>query len=306
MSKKINKIVVFVYLHREGIESLIEEIIRFFDEKEITAVIDAYLQDFITEKLNRTFQSVEIITNDRFTADMALSIGGDGTFLSTAARVGDKNIPILGINSGRLGFLADVAMDELITTLETILEDKFTLENRSLLAVETLDGTWLETPYALNDIVILKQDTSSLILDYAKPNEEFINTYQADGLIISTPTGSTAYSMSAGGPIVVPHAQNFVISPVASHSLNVRPLIVPDNWVIELKIESRTNNYLVSLDGRSKVLSQETRLRIRKADYTIKIVKPHSHSFFNTLRNKLMWGADIRSQRMENGKKREV
>lgn len=300
--RKINRIAIFIYLHREGIELLIDDIIHFFDEKGITALIDSYLQDFIIEKLNKTFQSFELIKNDGFSADMAFSIGGDGTFLSTAARISNKNIPILGINSGRLGFLADVAMDELIPTLEDIFEDKFSIEDRSLLAVETLDGTLLEAPYALNDIAILKQDTSSMIMIEAKANGEFINTYQADGLIISTPTGSTAYSMSAGGPIVVPQAESFVISPVASHSLNVRPLIVPDKWVIELKIQSRTNNYLISLDGRSKILNQNARLRIKKADYTIQIVKPHTHNFFNTLRNKLMWGADIRSQRTKDGK----
>lgn len=294
LHQNLNRIAIFVYQHREGIELLLEELIRFLDEKEVTLLLDSYLHDFIREKLPKTFNRYEIITTDDFSADMAFSIGGDGTFLGTAARVGSKNIPILGINSGHLGFLADVSMEHLTETLTDVFEGKFTVEERTLLRLETNDGTRLETPYALNDITVQKQDSSSMIMVEAKANGELINTYQADGLIIATPTGSTAYSMSVGGPIVVPQAASFVISPVASHSLNVRPLIVPDSWVIELKIQSRTNSFLVSLDGHSKALSQNTRLKIRKADYTIQIIKPHNHTFFNTLRNKLMWGADKR------------
>ncbi|VBB48234.1 putative inorganic polyphosphate/ATP-NAD kinase [uncultured Paludibacter sp.] len=293
-NEKLTRVAIFVYLHREGIEDLLQQLIHFFDEKEITAVLDSYLQDFILEKLNKSFKNCELILTDDFYADMAFSIGGDGTFLSTAARVGNKGIPVLGVNNGRLGFLADVAMEDLYDALNAVIENKFSIEERSLLHLQTMDGTRLETPYALNDIALQKQESSSMIIVEAKANGELINTYQSDGLIIATPTGSTAYSMSVGGPIMVPQAESFVISPVASHSLNVRPLIVPDTWVIELKVQSRTNNYLVSLDGRSKVLSQNTRLRIKKADYTIKLVKPKSHTFFNTLRNKLMWGADKR------------
>ena len=295
MSKeKLNRVAVFVYLHREGIENLVQQLMDFCDQKGITVLIDGYLQDFILEKLKKSFQNTELIRDDHFSADMAFSIGGDGTFLSTAARIGKKDIPILGINSGRLGFLADVGMEDITEAFNAVLEKKFTIEERSLLHLETMDGTLLETPYALNDIALQKQDSSSMITVEATANGEFINNYQADGLIIATPTGSTAYSMSVGGPIVVPQAESFIISPVASHSLNVRPLIVPDKWVIELKVHSRTNNFLVSLDGRSKVLNQNTRLRIKKADYTIKLVKPLSNTFFNTLRNKLMWGADKR------------
>lgn len=292
--KELNRVAIFVYLHREGIENLIQQLIDLCDQKGITVLLDFYLQDFIFEKLGKTFQNTELIRDDDFIADMVFSIGGDGTFLSTAARVGDKKIPILGINSGRLGFLADIAMEDLTSAFDAILEEKYTIEERTLLHLETLDGTLLETPYALNDIALQKQDSSSMIMVEAKANGELINTYQADGLIIATPTGSTAYSMSVGGPIVVPQAESFVISPVASHSLNVRPIIVPDKWVIDLKVDSRSNSFLVSLDGRSKVLNQKTKLRIKKADFTIQLVKPLNNTFFNTLRNKLMWGADKR------------
>ena len=164
-----------------------------------------------------------------------------------------------------------------------------------MLKLQTLDGSRLDSPYALNDIAISKQDSSSMIIVNAYANGELINIYQADGLIISTPTGSTAYSMSAGGPIVVPQARSFVISPVASHSLNVRPLIVPDDWEIDLQVISRSNSYLVSIDGRSKILDHSTRLRLKKADYSIQVLKPLNHTFFETLRNKLLWGADVRN-----------
>lgn len=292
--RQINRVAIFVYLHKIGIEHLLEQIIIFLERQKITILIDTYLYDFILSKTGKSFENMEIISSDRFSADMAISIGGDGTFLNTASRVVDKSIPILGINSGRLGFLADVAMDDSIAVLRSVLENEFTIEERSLLHLETLDGTRIETPYALNDIALQKQDSSSMIMVEAKANGELINIYQADGLIIATPTGSTAYSMSVGGPIVVPQAESFVISPVASHSLNVRPLIVPDNWVIELRVQSRTNNFLVSLDGRFKVLNHDTRLQVKKAGYKIKLIKPLNHTFFDTLRNKLLWGADKR------------
>jgi len=294
-TKEIHKIAVFGNLHRTELDTQIVQLIRFFHNKDIVILLDDFFQNYILEKHKNSFDQVELISGDDFTADLALSIGGDGTFLNSATRIGNKNIPILGINTGRLGFLADVAKNDITDALNGVLENRFTIEKRSLLKVETLDGTRLDTPYALNDVALSKQESSSMIIINAKTNGELINSYQADGLIISTPTGSTAYSMSVGGPIVVPQVQSFVISPVASHSLNVRPLIVPDDWVIELEVLSRNNSYLISLDGRSKVMDQSTKLRIRRAEYEIQILKPQSHTFFGTLRNKLLWGADKRN-----------
>lgn len=257
-------------------------------------LLDEYLIRYIDTHLNCSFERVEQINDDTFQADLALSIGGDGTFLNTAARIGRKPIPILGINTGRLGFLADVAKEELVESLTDVLNNKYTVEKRCLLRVDTLDGIRLDSPYALNDVTVSKQDTNSMIIVNASANGELINSYQADGLIVATPTGSTAYSMSVGGPIVAPSANNFILSPVSSHSLTVRPLIVPDEWTIELQIESRSNSYLISIDGRSKVLDQRTKLRVRKADYAIQVLKPLNHTFFSTLRNKLLWGVDVR------------
>ena len=276
-------------------ENELLELVQFFHQMNVVVLLDEYLQLYLDEKFHKSFDRVELITDDNFSADLALSIGGDGTFLNTAARVGKKDIPILGINTGRLGFLADVAKDEIIPALQAIFKHEYTIEKRSVLKLQTLDGSRLDSPYALNDIAISKQDSSSMIIVNAYANGELINIYQADGLIISTPTGSTAYSMSAGGPIVVPQARSFVISPVASHSLNVRPLIVPDDWEIDLQVISRSNSYLVSIDGRSKILDHSTRLRLKKADYSIQVLKPLNHTFFETLRNKLLWGADVRN-----------
>ena len=289
------RIALFGNFHRTEMENQLLELVDFFHQLNVVVLLDEYLQLYIEEKYHKSFDRVELISDDNFSADLALSIGGDGTFLNTAARVNRKDIPILGINTGRLGFMADVAKDEIIPALQAIFENKYTIEKRSLLKLQTLDGTRLDSPYALNDIAISKQDSSSMIIVNAYANGELINSYQADGLIISTPTGSTAYSMSAGGPIVVPQARSFVISPVASHSLNVRPLIVPDDWEIDMNVISRSNSYLVSIDGRSKILDHSPRLRLKKADYCIQVLKPLNHTFFDTLRNKLLWGADVRN-----------
>lgn len=294
-SKETKRIALFGNLHRTEMENELLELVQFFHQMNVVVLLDEYLQIYLDEKFHKSFDRVELITDDNFSADLALSIGGDGTFLNTAARVGKKDIPILGINTGRLGFLADVAKDEIIPALQAIFKHEYTIEKRSVLKLQTLDGSRLDSPYALNDIAISKQDSSSMIIVNAYANGELINIYQADGLIISTPTGSTAYSMSAGGPIVVPQARSFVISPVASHSLNVRPLIVPDDWEIDLQVISRSNSYLVSIDGRSKILDHSTRLRLKKADYSIQVLKPLNHTFFETLRNKLLWGADVRN-----------
>ena len=240
-------------------------------------------------------EGTEIIVNDDFEADLALSIGGDGTFLNTAARIGRKQIPILGINTGRLGFLADIATENIIPALEAVLNSNFKTEERTLLHIETSDNTVFDFPYALNEISVLKQDSSSMISINTHLNGEAIHTYQADGLLIATPTGSTAYSLSVGGPIVVPQAQSFLLSPVASHSLNVRPLIVPDDWVIELEVKSRSHCYQVSLDGRTMVMSENTKLKITKADFKIQVIKVLNQTFFITLKNKLMWGMDKRN-----------
>lgn len=294
MSKTI-KIALFGNLHRTDMRDQLLELVNFFHGKNIVVLLEEYMQVYLENQFQHSFDKFELIADDNFSADLALSVGGDGTFLNTAIRIGKKEIPILGINTGRLGFLADIAKNEIILALQDIFENKYSIEKRSVIKVQTMDGARLDAPYALNDVAISKQDSNSMIKVKAFTIGELINTYEADGLIISTPTGSTAYSMSAGGPIVVPQAQSFVITPVASHSLNVRPLIVPDDWEIELEVVSRSNSFLISIDGRSKVMDHSTRLRVKKADYCIQVLKPLNHTFFETLRNKLLWGKDVRN-----------
>jgi len=289
------RIAIFGNIYRPVILLHVQVLFDYFKGKQATLLLEKVLYEFVLEDAKINLEGAEIILNDNFKADLALCIGGDGTFLNTAARIGRKQIPILGINTGRLGFLADVSNDGIIPALDAILANHFSIEERALLFVETSDGTTFEYPYALNEVSVLKQDSSSMMSINASINGEMVHTYQADGLIVSTPTGSTAYSMSVGGPLVVPQAQNIILSPVASHSLNVRPLIVPDSWIIELEVHSRSQNYLVALDGRSIVLEHKTKLRISKADYTVKIIKQLNHTFFDTLKNKLMWGVDKRN-----------
>lgn len=290
------RIAVFGNTFRSAILTQIEVLLDYFKDKEVTLLFNNELYQFVNELGAQSNKNVEIIHNDEFRADLALSIGGDGTFLNTAARIGRKSIPILGVNIGRLGFLADVASEDFPQALDAIMASKYIVEERSLIYVETSDGSAIEYPYALNEISILKQDSSSMMSINASVNGEMVHTYQSDGLIISTPTGSTAYSMSVGGPLMVPQAQNFILSPVASHSLTVRPLIVPDSWTIDLEVDSRSGCYLMALDGRSKVLEQNTKLCITKADFTTKVIKQINHTFFDNLKDKLMWGVDKRNE----------
>ena len=289
------RIAVFGNIYRTIIISHIKVLFEFFKDKEVTILLDKELFEFVREYGQCSMDQTEIIENDNFIADIALSIGGDGTFLNTAARIGRKQIPILGINTGRLGFLADIPGEDILPALSALLSKEYFIEERALIHVEILDGTVLDYPYALNEVSVLKQDSSSMISINVSVNGEMVHTYQADGLVVATPTGSTAYSMSVGGPLVVPEAQNFILSPVASHSLTVRPLIVPDSWTIDLEVHSRSRSFLMALDGRSKVLEHKTKLRITKADYTVKIIKQINHTFFDTLKNKLLWGVDKRN-----------
>ena len=261
-------------------------------EAEVFVDRDFYL--FLTDALNYEPPVSGILTSDEFDLDVALSLGGDGTFLRTAARVNKQDIPILGINTGRLGFLADVASTDIEDTLDELFKNYYKTEERTLLRLHTEDRVFHGYNYALNEIAILKRDTSSMVTIHTALNGEYLTSYQADGLVISTPTGSTAYSMSVNGPIIIPQSKNLVLSPVAPHSLNVRPLVIPDSFTITLGVESRNKYFLIALDGRSEIFPTGIQLRVSKADYTTKVIKRYNHTFYQTLREKLMWGADTR------------
>lgn len=228
-------------------------------------------------------------------ADMLFSIGGDGTFLDAVTMVRNRNIPIVGINTGRLGFLADIAMEEIPAALNEILEGRYVLRTLDLLKLETDHPCFGDLNFALNELAVHKRDSSSMITIHTYLNNEFLNSYWADGLIIATPTGSTAYSLSVGGPILHPSSKEFVISPIAPHNLTVRPLVVPNNLDITLRIEGRGGKFLASLDSRSCVLDDSVELRIRKAAFTVSVVERIGQSFYTTLRSKLMWGVDRRN-----------
>ena len=249
---------------------------------------------FLVDEQQMDIQAAGVFEGNDFEADMVLSMGGDGTFLKAASYVGNKNIPILGINTGRLGFLADVSPEEMEDTFKDIYNHNYKVEDRSVMQVISNGQPLKGYPCGLNEIAVLKRDSSSMITIHTSIIGAYLTTYQADGLVIATPTGSTAYSLSIGGPVIVPHSNTIAITPVAPHSLNVRPIVINDDWEITLDVESRSHNFLVAIDGRSETCREGTRLNIRKADYNIKVVKRPNHVFFHTLRDKMMWGADGR------------
>lgn len=227
--------------------------------------------------------------------DMALSIGGDGTFLRTAALVGDRGVPILGVNAGRLGFLADVPLKEAAQALPKILcERNYNVEERAMLHLEIPECRQPFQHDALNEVAVLKRDVSSMVSVTVLVDGQLLNQYDADGLTIATPTGSTAYAMSAGGPILEPQSHCFVIVPIAPHSLTTRPLVIRDDCQIEVRVQSRNGLFLVAIDGIPLHLTTEYRLYLTLADHRIGVVRRKGHSFFDTLRQKLMWGADGR------------
>lgn len=226
---------------------------------------------------------------------MLISLGGDGTLLETLDFIRDSGIPVMGINTGRLGFLASVSKEEIKQAVNAIVNKTYTLENRSMLMLENPTGIFGDVNYALNDITIGKSDSSAMIIIHTYFNDQLINSYYSDGLIISSPTGSTAYSLSCGGPIVMPSSQNFIITPIAPHNLSVRPIVIPDSGTLRITVEGRSNKYMVSLDSRSKLIDNTTELIIKKCPFGIKIPKLESHDFLTTLRNKLMWGIDKRN-----------
>ena len=238
-----------------------------------------------------TFSSYEDLQKD---IDLFFTFGGDGTILSAATIIQDKKIPVVGVNTGRLGFLATINIELLFESLENILSGNYIISKRSLIEVHS-DEDEIEFPFALNEITVTRRETTSMITVEAFMNGEFLNAFWADGLIVSTPTGSTGYSLSCGGPIVHPDNHTFIITPIAPHNLNVRPLMIPDDSEIELRIESRVNEYFLSLDARNKPLSTQVRLKLKKAGFHLHIAEPKDKTYLMTLRDKMFWGSDKRN-----------
>ncbi|WP_312192308.1 NAD kinase [Sphingobacterium sp.] len=228
--------------------------------------------------------------------DIMLSLGGDGTMLSAVSLIKDSGIPIAGINFGRLGFLASINKNDFEDAIDTILDQRFTIQKRVLLSVESEQTDLFQGDhYALNDITVFRYDSSAMITVNARINGELLNSYWADGLIIATPTGSTAYSLSCGGPIIMPESGNFVITPISPHNLNVRPIVISNQFILELEIESRSNQYILSCDSKNESIDTSIKLTIKQAPFTINLIRLPHESFFSTLREKLLWGIDVRN-----------
>lgn len=258
--------------------------------------VDRPYYDYLTGILHLDITPTGVFDGYDFDADFAVSLGGDGTFLRAASRVGKKNIPVVGVNMGHLGFLADVAPEEAEAAINDIFEGKYRFVERSVIKAYTDKEAIGGNPYALNEVAVLKRDIASMILIRATLNGEYLTTYQADGLIVSTPTGSTAYSLSNGGPIIVPSTDVLCLTPVAPHSLNVRPIVINDSVTVELEVESRSHNFLIAIDGRSEKMQEGTKVTIRKAPFNIRIVKRLSKQYYKNLRDKMGWGKGVLHQ----------
>lgn len=228
-------------------------------------------------------------------ASFLISLGGDGTLLESVTHVGQTEIPVLGINMGRLGFLSNTTLDESLNDIEEIINGTYQIESRMMIRAECDDKVFNNLNFGLNEFAVLKQDTSSMITVHTYLDGEYLNSYWADGLIISTPTGSTGYSLSCGGPVINPLSNNFIVTPVSPHNLNVRPIVVPDNSIISIEVESRSKYFLVSLDSRSHTVSADLKFTIKRESFDARLIRTGKHNFIDTLRKKLHWGLDVRN-----------
>ena len=288
------KFALFGNVYQTKKSASIQKVLSCLSERGAELYVDEEYYQFLKNDQKIDVDATKIFTGDDFEADIVISMGGDGTFLKAASRVRQKMIPILGVNMGRLGFLADVSPSDIEKCLDAIYEENYSIENRALIQVTT-DGNPLEGyNCALNDVAILKRDSASMISIRACVDGEYLTTYQADGLVISSPTGSTAYSLSNGGPIIVPGTKVFSMTAVAPHSMNIRPIVLSDSSEITLTVESRSHNFLIAVDGRSEKCKEGTRLTLRRAPYDVKVVKRSDQRYFTTLREKMMWGIDAR------------
>ena len=288
------KFAIFGNKHQTKKSESIGELFEAITKRGDSYAIDKPFYDFLCEEGIAQPTASELITDDNFTADVAISFGGDGTLLRTASRVGKKQIPVFGINAGRLGFLTATSNENLDNIIGNIHDGEYDIEQHILIEASTNGAELKSYPFALNEIAIMKHDSSSMITLKATLNGCDTITYQADGLIVATPSGSTGYSLSVGGPIIAPDANVLTLTPIAPHSLSARPLIVGDNTSIEISVNSRSGNYLIAIDGRNESCDENTTVTIKKASYRQLIIRRREYSFIHNLQEKLMWGADIR------------
>ena len=296
MTRQPLKFAIFGNEYQAKKSTSIEKILDYLAQKGAEIYVENAYYEFLTRSQHIDVKAAGVFEDYNFDVDYVISMGGDGTFLKAASRVGAKGTPIIGVNMGRLGFLADVLPGEVEAALDSLYAGECQIEEHVVIQVEAEGGVLAGNPFALNDIAVLKRDDASMISIRTQVDGELLGNYQADGLIVTTSTGSTAYNLSNGGPIIIPQSSSLCLTPVAPHSLNIRPVVINDTAEITLDVESRSHNYLVAIDGRSERMTEGTRLVIRKAVHTIKIVKQRNQRYFSTLREKLMWGADQRGR----------
>jgi NAD+ kinase len=275
------------------VQQLFDELSRY----NIRPVIYFPFLETIRTSITHT-SSLEVFHNSEDldeTIDFVISLGGDGTLLDTVTLVKNKNIPVLGINFGRLGFLAGIGRKNLHTAVRALVNSTYVIDKRSLIHLDGNKELFDSTPYGLNEFAIHKTDTSPMIKIHTYLNGEFLNTYWADGVIVATPTGSTGYSLSCGGPVIFPDSSSFVITPVAPHNLNVRPIIVPDNNIISFEVEGRSESFICALDSRKEIVDKKIQLAVRRESFDISLVRLNENNFLQTLREKLSWGLDTRN-----------
>ncbi|WP_338408046.1 NAD kinase [uncultured Flavobacterium sp.] len=293
------KVAIYGQYYQNSTEPIVKEIFGFFIKNKVEMVIESNFLNVLCEKkiIKKNFKTFTLNTDLDNSFDMLISIGGDGTILKASTLVRDSGIPILGINAGRLGFLATVKKENIAEFMQLIIEKKYTISKRSLLNLSCIPDNLAiqDINFAMNEITVNRKDNTSMITVETYLNNEYLNSYWADGLIIATPTGSTGYSMSCGGPILTPDVKSLVITPIAPHNLNARPLVIPDETEIRLKVSGREEHYLVSLDSRVISVKNETILVIKKTPFQINMVEISKETFLKTLRTKLYWGEDRRN-----------
>lgn len=274
----------------------IQNLFKELHLKKADLLISTYFHDkLIRSDIKTGKYDTYQLKDDLSDVNFMISVGGDGTLLEAVTHVGALEIPILGINMGRLGFLATTPRDSISNAIEALYKDYYKIDQRSLIQLIADKNIFDELNFGLNEMTILKKDTSSMIVVHTYIDGEYLNSYWADGLIVSTPTGSTGYSLSCGGPLVLPQSNNFIITPVSPHNLNVRPMIVSDKSVISFEIEGRSKNFLVSLDSRSYTVDASIQLAVKKEEFSVKLVKLDGYNFLDNLRQKLNWGLDVRN-----------
>ena len=291
------KVAVYGKQFQQDVAPFVYELFLELEKAQMEVLVYEPFYNFLSKQIDLnlflgTYNSYEELKKN---IDLFISVGGDGTILDATTLIKDSEIPIMGVNTGRLGFLADVAKDQIPKTIQQLINKKFSIDQRTLIKLETEKELFGKLNFALNEVTISRKDTTSMITITTYINDQYLNSYWADGLIIATPTGSTGYSLSCGGPIVMPGSENFVITPVAPHNLNVRPLVISDKYVIKVKVEGRAKQFLVALDSRIQTLDAGIELTIKKESFKINMVETETQDFSSTLRNKLHWGLDKRN-----------